>query len=82
VICTAALAGVEFSHAIGRAGDGLVAGRIREDEYGTVVFGERELRVIDSKGMRCLAALRGRPGVEVSSLELVGGESTERLSGR
>ena len=43
---------------------------LREGEYWTVVFGERELRVRDSKGMGYLAELLAHPDREIEVLAL------------
>jgi DNA-binding NarL/FixJ family response regulator len=48
-----------------------------EGEYWTVVFGPREFRVRDSKGLRYLAQLLANPGQEISALALAGGQSAE-----
>ena len=43
---------------------------VRHGDYWTVRFGERELRIRDSKGIRYLAELLNRPGIELAALEL------------
>ena len=43
---------------------------LKEGEYWTVVFGERELRVRDSKGMGYLAELLAHPDREIEALAL------------
>jgi hypothetical protein len=48
---------------------------VREGDYWTVVFGERELRVRDSKGMGYLAELLSRPGTEITALQLAAARS-------
>jgi pimeloyl-ACP methyl ester carboxylesterase/class 3 adenylate cyclase len=53
------------------AGRQAVAGEmVREGDYWTAVFGERELRVRDCKGMGYLAELLSRPGTEITALQL------------
>jgi pimeloyl-ACP methyl ester carboxylesterase len=53
------------------AGREVLAGEmVREGDYWTVVFGERELRVRDSKGIGFLAQLLSRPGREIPALQL------------
>jgi pimeloyl-ACP methyl ester carboxylesterase len=53
---------------------------VREGDYWTVVFGDRELRVRDSKGMGYLAELLAHPGRDVAVLALAGGAPGERGS--
>ena len=53
---------------------------VREGEYWTVAFEDRELRVRDSKGMGYLAELLAHPEREIEVLALVGGRSAERAS--
>src|SRR5207244_7140628 len=43
----------------------------REGEFWTVRFGEGTFRLKDTKGMRYVASLLARPGVEVHVMELV-----------
>jgi pimeloyl-ACP methyl ester carboxylesterase len=54
---------------------------VREGDYWTVRFGERELRIRDSKGIRYLAELLNRPDTELAALELqaVGTGPTPRV---
>ena len=59
-------------------GVGLVGELVREGDYWTVVFEGREFRVRHSKGLGYLAVLLGRPGVDVSALELAGGAAVGR----
>ena len=53
---------------------------VREGEYWTVVFKDREQRVRDSKGMGFLAELLAHPEREIEVLALAGGRSAERAS--
>ena len=53
---------------------------IREGEYWTVAFKDRELRVRDSKGMGYLAELLAHPEREIEVLALAGGRSADRAS--
>jgi len=53
---------------------------IREGEYWTVAFKDRELRVRDSKGMGYLAELLAQPECEIEVLALAGGRSADPAS--
>ena len=62
------------------AGEGVTdAELVREGEYWTVVFEDRELRVRDSKGMGYLAG-SAHPEREIEVLALAGGRSAEQAS--
>ena len=61
-------------------GTGLTGELVREGDYWSVAFDQRQLRVRDSKGMGYLAELLGRPDVEVPALELAGAVSGDRMS--
>jgi pimeloyl-ACP methyl ester carboxylesterase len=53
---------------------------IREGEYWTVAFEDRELRVRDSKGMGYLSELLAHPDREIEVLELAAGGAADRAS--
>lgn len=53
---------------------------IHEGEYWTILFGQRELRFRDSKGMRYLAQLLAHPGREIEALLLATSRSSERCA--
>jgi pimeloyl-ACP methyl ester carboxylesterase/class 3 adenylate cyclase len=55
---------------------------VREGDYWTVVFGGRQLRVRDSKGMGYLAELLSRPGTEISAVQLAAACSPRPVTAR
>jgi hypothetical protein len=55
---------------------------VREGDYWTVVFGGRQLRVRDSKGMGHLAELLSHPGTEISAVQLAAACSPRSATAR
>src|SRR5205823_6110088 len=69
---------IEELGAPGRPAAAAIAGESvfrREGEFWTVGFGDAMFRLKDTKGMRHLAALLARPGIEVHVMELVAASS-------
>jgi pimeloyl-ACP methyl ester carboxylesterase len=64
----------------GASGFDLAAALVREGDYWSVTFDGRELRIRDSKGVRYLAELLSRPGVDIPALQLVGATADQPLS--